>query len=61
MAAALKAASKPVEFVTLPNADHWLLHEDTRLAMAMASMEFVLKHNPPDEEPSEPATVDAKR
>jgi dipeptidyl aminopeptidase/acylaminoacyl peptidase len=51
MADALKAAGKPVEFVTLPNADHWLLHEDTRVAMAKASLDFVLKHNPPDPEP----------
>jgi dipeptidyl aminopeptidase/acylaminoacyl peptidase len=51
MARALKAAGKPVEFVTLPGADHWLLHEDTRLAMAKASLDFVLKHNPPDPPP----------
>jgi dipeptidyl aminopeptidase/acylaminoacyl peptidase len=26
----------------------WLLHEDTRLAMARASLDFVIKYNPPD-------------
>ena len=52
MASALRSAGKPVEFVTLPNADHWLLHEDTRLAMAKASIAFVLKYNPPDPDPA---------
>jgi dipeptidyl aminopeptidase/acylaminoacyl peptidase len=52
MQRALKAAGKPVELVTLPNADHWLLHEDTRLAMAKASLDFVLKYNPPAPEPT---------
>jgi len=52
MQRALKAAGKPVELVTLPNADHWLLHEDTRLAMAKASLDFVLKYDPPDPEPA---------
>jgi dipeptidyl aminopeptidase/acylaminoacyl peptidase len=51
MQRALKAAGKPVELVTLANADHWLLHEDTRLAMAKASLDFVLKFNPPDPGP----------
>jgi dipeptidyl aminopeptidase/acylaminoacyl peptidase len=53
---ALKAAGKPVEFITLPGADHWLLHEDTRLAMAKASIAFVLKYNPPDPESAAPAS-----
>jgi dipeptidyl aminopeptidase/acylaminoacyl peptidase len=52
MASALRSAGKPVELVTLPNADHWLLHEDTRLAMAKASIAFVLKYNPPDPDPA---------
>ena len=47
MATALAAKGKPVELVILPDADHWLLHEDTRLAMAKASLDFVLKYNPP--------------
>ncbi len=52
MQRALKAADKPVELLALPNADHWLLHEDTRLAMAKASLDFVLKYNPPDPGPT---------
>ena len=61
MARALTAAGKPVETVFLPGADHWLLHAETRQAMARASIAFVLKHNPPDPE-AEPssATLDAK-
>ena len=51
MERAMRAAGKDVTFVPLAGADHWLLHEDTRLAMAKASLEFVLKHNPPDPEP----------
>ena len=47
---ALKAAGKPVEFITLPHADHWLLQDDSRLTMAKASLDFVLSHNPPDPE-----------
>ena len=49
---ALVRAGKPVEFVTLPGADHWLLHEDARVAMLKASVEFVLKNNPPDAAPA---------
>jgi dipeptidyl aminopeptidase/acylaminoacyl peptidase len=48
MARALGAAGKAVELVALPNADHWLLNETARIAMAKASLDFVLKHNPPD-------------
>jgi dipeptidyl aminopeptidase/acylaminoacyl peptidase len=59
MARALQSAGKPVELVTLPNADHWLLHEDTRLAMAKASIAFVLKYNPPDPDPA-PTVAAAK-
>ncbi len=51
MADALKRAGKPVEFVTLEGADHWLLKEDTRIAMAKASVAFVEKYNPPDPAP----------
>ena len=45
---ALKSAGKPYERLTLPNADHWLLKEDTRIAMIKASVAFVEKYNPPD-------------
>ncbi|HEX4197271.1 MAG TPA: S9 family peptidase [Caulobacteraceae bacterium] len=48
MADALKRAGKPVSFVSLDGADHWLLREDTRIAMAKASAAFVLKYDPPD-------------
>ena len=48
MAAALKAAGKPVEFVTLNGEDHWLSRSDTRLQMLTAVVAFVEKHNPPD-------------
>jgi dipeptidyl aminopeptidase/acylaminoacyl peptidase len=51
MAVALKHAGKPVEFLALDGADHWLLRQDTRIAMAKASVEFVLKNNPPDPAP----------
>jgi dipeptidyl aminopeptidase/acylaminoacyl peptidase len=48
MADALKAAGKPVEFVTLDSTDHWLTNGDTRLAMLQATMAFVEKNNPPN-------------
>ena len=49
---ALRSAGKPVEFIALTGADHWLLREDTRLAMAKASLDFVLKYDPPDPGPA---------
>ena len=52
MEAALRRAGKPVEFITLPGADHWLFEEDSRVAMLKASVEFVLKNNPPDPAPA---------
>jgi dipeptidyl aminopeptidase/acylaminoacyl peptidase len=57
MKRALDAAGKPVEFLTLPGADHWLLEEDARVAMLKASVAFVLKYDPPD---PAPAAVAAK-
>ena len=48
MADALRAAGKQVQFVTLPNGDHWLLNSETRSAMLQASMDFVTRYNPPD-------------
>lgn len=47
MERALKAAGKPVEFVSLPGEDHWLSSEATRQAMLAAAVAFVEKHNPP--------------
>ena len=52
MEKALKAAGKPVERLTLAGADHWLLKEDTRVAMLKASVAFVEKYNPPDAPPA---------
>jgi dienelactone hydrolase len=48
MAVALRAAGKPVEFLTLPGEDHWMSRSETRLAMLEAAVAFVEKHNPPD-------------
>jgi len=45
---ALKASGKPVERLTLPGLDHWMLKEDARIAMIKASVAFVEKYNPPD-------------
>ncbi|HEY2660134.1 MAG TPA: S9 family peptidase [Caulobacteraceae bacterium] len=49
---ALQRSGKPVEFLSLTGADHWLLHEDARVAMLKASVAFVLKNNPPDPAPA---------
>jgi dienelactone hydrolase len=51
MASALRSAGKPVDLVVLDGADHWLLHEATRLTMARDSVDFVEKYNPPDAAP----------
>lgn len=48
MLTALKRAGKPVELVEINGADHWELREDARLATVVNSVNFVLKHNPPD-------------
>ncbi|WP_372784118.1 alpha/beta hydrolase family protein [Phenylobacterium sp.] len=48
MADALKAAGKPVEFITLDSTDHWLTRGDTRLAMLQAVVAFLEKNNPPN-------------
>jgi dipeptidyl aminopeptidase/acylaminoacyl peptidase len=47
MAAALRAADKPVELVELAGEDHWLSLGETRKAMLKAAVEFVKKNNPP--------------
>jgi dipeptidyl aminopeptidase/acylaminoacyl peptidase len=47
MAAALKRAHKPYEFVVLPKEDHFLSREETRIAMLKATVAFVEKYNPP--------------
>jgi dipeptidyl aminopeptidase/acylaminoacyl peptidase len=48
MASALRAAGKPVEFVTLKGEDHWLSEGETRLQMLQATAAFLEKNNPPD-------------
>jgi len=45
---AMKAAGKPVELITTKGEDHWLSHEDTRIATLKAAVDFVQKHNPAD-------------
>ena len=55
MQRALLAAGKTVELVTMPNEDHWLSREATRLMMLKASVAFVVKYNPPD--PAPPAAA----
>jgi dienelactone hydrolase len=52
MARALTRAGKPVELITLPGTDHWLLQEASRVAMLKASVAFVIKNNPPDAAPT---------
>ena len=51
MASALKSAGKPVETLRLKGADHWLLQSEARVEMVKASVEFVLRNNPPDPAP----------
>ncbi len=48
MAAALRAAGKPVEFVTLKGEDHWLSEGATRLQMLQSTVAFLEKNNPPN-------------
>jgi dipeptidyl aminopeptidase/acylaminoacyl peptidase len=48
MAASLKAADKPHEFVVLKNEDHWMSNSATRLEMLAATVAFIEKNNPPD-------------
>jgi dipeptidyl aminopeptidase/acylaminoacyl peptidase len=46
MAAALRKAGKPVEYIELKNEDHWLSRSATRLQWFKAMVAFVQKHNP---------------
>jgi len=48
MRAALQAKGKPVEMITLPNEDHWLSREQTRISMVTAAVAFVEKYDPPN-------------
>ena len=47
MAKALQRAGKSVEFVSLPNEDHWLSHSDTREQMLEAIVTFLGHNDPP--------------
>src|SRR5258706_11732245 len=46
MAAALKRAGKPYEYLIMKGEDHWLSRENTRIAMLKAAVGFVQKYNP---------------
>jgi dipeptidyl aminopeptidase/acylaminoacyl peptidase len=46
MEQALRAAGKPVEFVTLKSEDHWLSRDATRKAFLTSAVGFVEKYNP---------------
>lgn len=47
MADAMKAAGKPVEFVTLKSEDHWLSRSEMRVQMLQATVKFLEANNPP--------------
>jgi dienelactone hydrolase len=44
----LRAAGKPVEFLSIKSEDHWLSSDATRKQVLAAAMAFVEKNNPPD-------------
>ena len=46
MEAALKAAGKPVEFVTYKGQDHWETVSSSRVDMMKAALNFLAKYNP---------------
>lgn len=48
MADAAKAAGKTVEFISVPQQDHWFSNAVARVAILEAQIAFLLKHNPPD-------------
>lgn len=48
MERALRRAGKSVEFLTLPEEDHWLSSGAARLSMLTAATAFIERHNPPD-------------
>ena len=48
MQRALNHAGKSVEFIELPDEDHYLSREATRQAMLKATVAFVQKYNPVD-------------
>jgi dipeptidyl aminopeptidase/acylaminoacyl peptidase len=48
MAAKMKAAGKPVDFVSLPKADHYFTREADRLVLLQSIETFLKKYNPAD-------------
>ncbi len=48
MVAAMTKAGKPVDFVSLPLADHYFTREADRLLLLQSIEAFLAKHNPPD-------------
>ena len=52
MQRALARAGKPVETVILPDEDHFMSREPTRILMVKSSVAFVEKYNPPDPPPA---------
>ena len=48
MAAKMRAAGKPVEFLSLPKADHYFTREADRLELLKAMEGFLKKNNPAD-------------
>lgn len=47
MAKAVEATGRKVEFITLPDEDHWLARGETRLKILSATVDFLERHNPP--------------
>jgi dipeptidyl aminopeptidase/acylaminoacyl peptidase len=47
MAKALRRAGKSVQFISLPNEDHWLSHNTTREQMLDAVVSFLERNDPP--------------
>jgi dipeptidyl aminopeptidase/acylaminoacyl peptidase len=47
MEAAMKKAGKQVDFITLPDEDHWLSRDTTRQQMLQTTVTFLEKYNPP--------------
>jgi dipeptidyl aminopeptidase/acylaminoacyl peptidase len=61
MQTALKAAGKPFDLLLLPNEDHWLSSEATRIEMLKATVAFVEKYNPPDPAAAQAVAAVAQR
>jgi dipeptidyl aminopeptidase/acylaminoacyl peptidase len=55
----MREAGKDVEFLSLPQADHYYTREADRLALLQAIEKFLAKHNPPDQIPATTSTAGA--